>query len=62
MTLRKTIEVIARLAAEGTIRQYAILDQGAVELPRLKEVLQRHDLMPAWRAFLLKSGKQDILD
>lgn len=43
-------------------RVEAFLDQGAVNLQRLKSVLQRHELMPAWKAFLLKSGKQDVLD
>ena len=39
----------------------AFLDQEAVDLAKLRDVLQRHDLMPAWSAFLLKSGRQDIL-
>lgn len=42
-------------------RVEAFLEQGAVDLTRLKEVLQRHELMPAWKAFLLKAGRPDIL-
>jgi len=42
-------------------RVEAFLEQAAVDLAKLKAILQRHELMPAWRAFLLKSGKQDLL-
>jgi len=42
-------------------RVEAFLDQEAVDLAKLKVVLQRHDLMSAWRTFLLKSGRQDLL-
>jgi hypothetical protein len=43
-------------------RVEAFLDQGAVDLVRLKAVLQRHELIPAWKVFLSKSGKQDPLE
>ncbi|MCX7361045.1 MAG: hypothetical protein NTV97_04070 [Alphaproteobacteria bacterium] len=39
----------------------AFLEQGVVDLPKLKAILQRHDLMPAWKLFLLKSGNPDLL-
>ena len=42
-------------------RVEAFLDQEVVDLAKLKGVLQRHDLMPAWEAFLLKSGRHDLL-
>jgi hypothetical protein len=42
-------------------RVEAFLDQKAVDLDRLKAVLQRHDLMPAWKQFCLKAGKRDPL-
>jgi hypothetical protein len=42
-------------------RVEAFLEQGAVDLARLKAVLHRHELMPAWKAFLSKAGKQDFL-
>jgi hypothetical protein len=42
-------------------RVEAFLDQKAVDLDRLKAVLQRHDLMPAWKQFCLKAGRRDPL-
>lgn len=42
-------------------RVEAFLEQGAVDLAKLKAVLERHDLMPAWRIFLLKSGRSETL-
>ena len=42
-------------------RVEAFLEQGAVDLAKLKAVLERHDLMPAWRIFLLKSGRPETL-
>ena len=42
-------------------RVEAFLDQDAVDLGKLKEVLLRHDLLPARKSFLSKSGKPDIL-
>jgi hypothetical protein len=43
-------------------RVEAFLEQAAVDLARLKGVLQRHELLPAWKAFLLKAGKPYLLD
>jgi hypothetical protein len=42
-------------------RVEAFLDQEAVDLLALKGVLERFDLMPAWRSFCLKAGKPDVL-
>jgi hypothetical protein len=39
----------------------AFLDQGAVDLTALKAVLERFDLMPAWKAYCVKAGKPDPL-
>jgi len=43
-------------------RVEAFLDQRAVDLGRLKDVLVRHELMPTWKVFLMKSGKEDVLE
>ena len=37
-------------------RVQAFLEQKAVDLDRLKDVLERHDLMAAWREFCLKAA------
>jgi len=42
-------------------RVEAFLDQKAVDLRRLKELLMRYGLMPAWKDFCLKAGKPDPL-
>lgn len=42
-------------------RVEAFLDQNVVELPPLKAVLQRFDLMQAWKTFCSKAGKPDLL-
>jgi hypothetical protein len=43
-------------------RVEAFLDQKAVDMAALKSVLQRHNLVNAWRAFCLKAGKEDPLE
>ena len=57
--------VMARALKLGRLKDLArveaFLDQDAVDLGKLKEVLLRHDLLPAWKSFLSKSGKPDIL-
>jgi len=40
-------------------RVEAFLSQNAVDIEALKGVLQRHDLIGAWRTFCLKSGKKN---
>ena len=40
-------------------RVEAFLDQDAVNLSELKSVLDRFDLLPAWKAFCFKSGRTD---
>lgn len=37
-------------------RVQAFLDQNAVDLARLKAVLERHNLMPAWKDFCFKAA------
>jgi hypothetical protein len=39
----------------------AFLDQGQVDLVALKSVIVRFDLLTAWKAFCLKSGRADSL-
>jgi hypothetical protein len=39
----------------------AFLDQRAVDLTALKAVLERFDLMPAWKGYCAKAGKLDFL-
>lgn len=39
----------------------AFLDQGAVDLKALKAVLERFELMPAWKDYCGKAGKLDFL-
>jgi len=43
------------------VRIEVFLEQGAVELPVLKGVLERHGLQDKWRTFCLKAGIQDPL-
>lgn len=40
-------------------RVEAFLDQKAVDLEKLKPVLERHGLVAAWKNFCLKAGKHD---
>jgi hypothetical protein len=58
--------VVATALKLGRLKDLArvesFLDQGAVDLAKLRGVLQRHELLPAWKAFLLKAGKQELLD
>jgi hypothetical protein len=42
-------------------RVQAFLDQGAVNLPSLRDVLRRHDLMNDWKSFCAKAGIEDPL-
>jgi hypothetical protein len=42
-------------------RVEAFLDQKVVDLTALKAVLERFDLMPAWKTFCFKAGKSDFL-
>jgi hypothetical protein len=37
------------------------LEQEAVDLTALKDVLERFDLVPAWKAYCMKGGKLDLL-
>ncbi len=47
---------IEKALAEMLARIQAFLEQDAVDLGRLKTVLERHDLMGAWKAFCLKAA------
>ena len=40
-------------------RVEAFLNQNAVDMGALKSVLQRHNLMDAWRDFCFKAGKNN---
>jgi hypothetical protein len=42
-------------------RVAAFLEQGAVDLPLLRRVLDRHTLLNVWRAFCMRAGIQDPL-
>ncbi|HEX4295590.1 MAG TPA: hypothetical protein VHZ29_15750 [Rhizomicrobium sp.] len=42
-------------------RIQAFLEQGAVDLSRLKSVLEKHNLMSAWGAFCLKAAMRNPL-
>ena len=42
-------------------RVEAFLEQGVVDLARLRTVLVRHDLLGSWKAFCIKAGKPDLL-
>lgn len=41
------------------LRIVQFLDEDAVDLTILREVLQRHDLMAAWKAFCFRTGTTD---
>ena len=43
-------------------RVEAFLDQNAVDLDELKAILNRFDLVQAWKAFCFKAGRPDILE
>ncbi len=43
-------------------RVEAFLDQGAVDLGALKQVLERFVLMPAWKSYCFRAGKLDVLE
>lgn len=42
-------------------RVEAFIDQEAVDLSALRGLLERFDLVPAWRSYCFKAGKPDIL-
>jgi hypothetical protein len=42
-------------------RVEAFLDQDVIELAELKQVLERHDLLPAWKDFCSKAGRPNAL-
>ena len=42
-------------------RIQAFLDQEAVDLPALKNVIERHHLLAAWKDFCTKAGIKDLL-
>jgi hypothetical protein len=42
-------------------RVQSFLEQRAVDLNRLKRVLDRHNLVDAWKAFCVKAGISDPL-
>jgi hypothetical protein len=42
-------------------RVHAFLDEDAVDLIALKDILKRHDLMRAWLTFCSKAGIEDPL-
>jgi hypothetical protein len=57
--------VVATAAKVGCLKDLArieaFLDQDAVDLAALKSVLERHNLLGAWRDFCAKAGKKDPL-
>jgi hypothetical protein len=57
--------VVAKAISVGRLKDLArvetFLDQNAVDLLSLKEILERHGLTPAWRAFCVKAGRTDPL-
>ena len=42
-------------------RVEAFLDQEVVDLAELKQVLERHELLPAWKDFCSKAGRPSAL-
>ncbi len=46
---------------KDSMRIQAFLEQKAVDLSRLKSVLERHNLMEAWKAFCLRNAIQNPL-
>ncbi|MGH6871467.1 MAG: hypothetical protein ACREHE_08170 [Rhizomicrobium sp.] len=58
--------VVAIALKVGRLKDLAriesFLDRRAVDLSALKAVLERHRLMPAWRAFCRKAGRNDPLN
>lgn len=57
--------IVAKAVSIGRIKDLArveeFLDQGKVEVPALKAVIERHGLREAWISFCLKSGRSDLL-
>jgi hypothetical protein len=57
--------VVAIALKLGRLKDFArvdaFLDQKAVDLTALKGVLDRFDLIPAWKDFCAKAGKLDVL-
>jgi uncharacterized protein (DUF1778 family) len=58
--------VVATALKVGRLKDWArieaFLDQDAVNLPALKKVLERHELMDKWRTFCLTTGKRSALE
>ncbi|MGH6877294.1 MAG: hypothetical protein ACREHV_07945 [Rhizomicrobium sp.] len=58
--------VVATALKLGRLKDWArieaFLEQDAVDLQALRNVLDRHRLMAAWRTFCLKAGKKDTLE
>jgi hypothetical protein len=58
--------VVATAVKVGRLKDLArieaFLNQRAVDLPALKDVLVRHGLAPAWKAFCAKAGIVDPLE
>lgn len=56
--------IVATALKVGRLKDLArveeFLDLKAVDLKALKAVLDRFDLMPAWKAFCLKAGKSEM--
>jgi hypothetical protein len=46
---------------KDAIRIIQFLDAGAVNLGRLRDILTRHNLIDAWRAFCRRVGTSDPL-
>jgi hypothetical protein len=61
----KAEHVVATAVKLGRLKDLArvdaFLDQGAVDLATLKAVLERYELLPAWKDFCFKAGKPDPL-
>jgi len=61
----KAEHVVANAVKLGRLKDLArveaFLDQNAVDLGKLKAILVRYELMPAWKDFCFKAGKSDPL-
>lgn len=46
---------------KDVLRVDAFLEQKAVDLGALKDILGRHNLLEAWRTFCLRTGRSELL-
>lgn len=52
-------DLLAGRQTEGPHQNYAVLEEDAIDLSALSEVLRRHHLKEAWQAFCSRTGIAD---